>query len=105
MACFKCFVFKKRSVVYDAVETGIKPSDDLSGLSPERMSRLQKRILISLSPRQIETIWEHLPKELKEDRDIELRRPCYEHYNLDGDQDHIDGPAPSRLKCIRCLRE
>lgn len=86
-----------------AVETEITPCMDLGVLmSPERMSRLQKRHLLHFSPRQIETVWRHLPKELKEDKDIQLRRPCYQHYNLATDRDHIDGPAPSQLKCLRC---
>lgn len=103
MACLRCFVFKKKNgAPYDAVEQVIDPTYDVRALTPERKSRLQKRSLIYFSPSQIEAVWEYLPKELQEDKDIQLRRPCYEHYNLTKDQDHIDGPAPSRLKCSRC---
>lgn len=41
---------------------------------------------------------------LSEEKRKKLLRylPCHDHYNRDDDEEHIDGPPPSKYMCIRC---
>ncbi|CAH1961525.1 unnamed protein product [Acanthoscelides obtectus] len=69
---------------------------------PELIEKLPKEYLLKLSPYQLEQFWECLSNKLKEDSDLQERRPCYEHYNRPEDEIHIDGPAPPKYRCYVC---
>lgn len=61
---------------------------------------IKKYILNKLSASQLEKIWSELPAQLREETYPKL--PCYEHYNLEGDTTHIDGPPLPKYLCYMC---
>lgn len=50
-------------------------------------------------------VYDKLSEELRADPDILIRLPCMEHWDTLDMNDHIDGPAPRRLDCHRCILE
>lgn len=78
---------------------------EIDKLKPNQVKYLPKSYLLKLSPSTLERIWKNISKKLQKDQDIQLRRPCYDHYNRPEDLSHIDGPAPSKKACYDCNRQ
>lgn len=47
----------------------------------------------------LNAIWPHLPLGYKNCLELQQNLPCFEHYNLPDQRDHIDGPAPAKKFC------
>lgn len=93
MECIR--ILSNRQKIIDALITN--PRD----MRPDQVEYLPKKQLLKLDPWQIEGMWGHLPKRYKKDRDVQLWRPCYEHY-LPEHESHVDGPPPPKRTCLTC---
>lgn len=90
---------KNRSKIIEALTT--LPWD----LKPEQVKYLTKRHLLRFSPGEILYVWDHLPEKFQNDKDIQLRRPCYEHFNVPEDSVNFDGLPPAKADCYKCRRD
>lgn len=69
-------------------------------LSSEELDYLPTSFLSSVKATVLENIWDKLSKDYKMLLSDNL--PCYKHYNRG--RTCIDGPPPSKLKCIECIK-
>lgn len=78
--------------------------ESLSQLTPSEIKRIPKRLLTSMFPRQIDSVYTHLSKRLKLDPEIQGYLFCYKHSNLvEKYTDTYDGPIFTRNKCQTCI--
>lgn len=85
------------------IEAILTPIEELR---PEQIKYLPKRHVIeNITPLQLNNIWEHLQPAVRLDREVQENLPCYEHWNMHRQVDHIDGPAPRISQCARCNRK
>lgn len=49
-------------------------------------------------------IWSKLPYEYISNYELQIRLPCFVHYNRPEVRVHIDGPPSSQKKCQYCLQ-
>lgn len=70
--------------------------------SKEQLAMMPKEILLKYED-DIKLVFDKLPEEMKSDPDIAIHQACTEHFNGGDDSDVIDGPPPSKKKCIECL--
>ncbi|CAG9769720.1 unnamed protein product [Ceutorhynchus assimilis] len=47
-------------------------------------------------------IWSKLPPDYKSDFSLQIRLPCFFHYNRADWRTHIDGPVSSQQECYFC---
>ena len=52
-----------------------------------------------VKPIKLLNIWGKLPIEYRSNDDLQLRLPCFVHYNKPSMRTHIDSPPPSQCKC------
>lgn len=69
---------------------------------PELIKSLPKHFFLDLPAIDLQRTWSKLPENLKEDKDLLERLPCFEHYNRPEDIVHIDGPPPPKYRCYVC---
>lgn len=86
------WTLKNRSNIIEALTT--LPWD----LKPEQVQYLTKRHLLRFSSSEIMYVWEHLPEKFKNDKKIQLRLPCFDHFNI------AEEPT-SKADCLVCSRE
>lgn len=68
----------------------------------DKTQQLSKEDLLELSAWNLSRMWDNLPINLQEDKDLLLRLPCYEHYNRPEAIIHIDSPPPAKYRCWGC---
>lgn len=94
------WTLKNRSKIIEALTT--LPWD----LKPDQVKYLTKRHLLRFSPGEILYVWDHLPEKFQIDEDIQLRRPCFDHFNRpEEDSVHFDGLPPAKADCCKCRRD
>ena len=64
---------------------------------------MPKEILLKYED-DIKLVFNKLPIEMQKDPEIAIHQACNEHFNASlDDSDMIDGPTPSKKKCVECL--
>lgn len=75
---------------------------DIRQMNRIQLEYIPKIVLIQKFPRDIHYVWHKLPNHIKFDREIQVHRLCFEHYNLPSQRTHIDGPPPMIKSCCQC---
>lgn len=69
---------------------------------PELIQKLPKDYFLHLSAVELHRVWNKISEQLKGDKDLLERLPCWDHYNRPEDIVHIDGPPPPKFRCYTC---
>lgn len=89
----------------NAREKYIDFTRDPREVAKELLQYIPKSELLRSWGKYIPLLWENLPKHLRMDDEVISYLSCEAHYNTDDMLDHIDGPAPARRNCDKCVRE
>lgn len=66
------------------------------------ISNAKEYLIEHYTAMQLHEIWKQLPEYLRNDEDLHLRLPCFEHFSNHGGDDDFDGPPPPKFRCILC---
>lgn len=105
MSCFK--IKKERHAAEDEEEKSNLVNAVLTPpwkLTPQQIKLLPPNYFQRLDAGDLQSIWKHIPKEYRKNKKLQLKLPCYDHWNRPEDRDHIDGPPPARDKCWECQK-
>lgn len=64
---------------------------------------VKQYLLNSLSTMEVHELWKDLPAILKQDDELKMKLPCYEHYMMIP-EDQWDGPPVSKSFCWHCIK-
>ncbi len=71
--------------------------------SPCELKRIPLEYLIDrVKPVELLEIWCNLPREYQNNLELQIRLPCFIHYNRPDSTTHFDGPVPSQKLCYLC---
>lgn len=59
-------------------------------------------LLQRVRPWELLDNWYKIPKKYKGNFELQIRLPCFVHYNRPDACTHVDGPAPAQQNCHGC---
>lgn len=87
----------------EAILAYIDGKRTLQSLKEDELSILPVDYLIRhVRPGELLDVWHKLPNEYKCNFNLQIRLPCYVHYNRPDAQTHFDGPADAQADCHAC---
>lgn len=63
-----------------------------------------KYLIQHVRPWELLEVWHKLPEEYKSNFYLQIRLPCFVHYNRPDCETHVDGPVGSQEDCVLCKR-
>src|ERR1700712_4913270 len=69
----------------------------------KELKRIPLEYLIDrVKPVELLEIWCNLRREYQNNFELQIRLPCFIHYNRSDSTTHFDGPVPSQKLCYLC---
>jgi hypothetical protein len=89
----------------DVLLSHLNGEKEFTDLTINELQMIPLEYLIKyVKPLELLNIWYKLPISYKNNFLLQIKLPCFLHYNRPNLNCHFDGPPPSQEKCVLCSR-